>query len=207
MLLIGLFSITCLAQKAITFDQPNGKLFFTEQIDGQNLTKSYPIMNCYYTYEAALNRISIYFGGISRTTIYSGAFANVSVSGKLRTAEKLQELNTKLISQESVVSKNENSESLVPTAGSIYSLTTLTGHMGEFSRTYTIPATATFWSICNVGEAYAIVTDNTSNETLPLRPGQCISDEIKYRTDSNSAIRVSSITVNATGTICTYQWK
>ena len=202
--LLVCFSLSALGQKAITFDVPNGKMLFTESINGQNVIKNYAIAQCFFTYEAALNRISLYFNSVNQQTIYSGSFSSLKVSGKTATAEKLAELNLKLsVAGGGSGGGNGSGTSTSPT----YTLTTVTAHNGEFSTTYTIPATAVVWVVCNVGSGNATLSDGTSNESVLLRPGQCISDEIKYRNDTNQAIRVSPVTIVATGTICSFRWK
>lgn len=196
-----------MAQKNITFDLPNNKLIFSDVVNGQTVIKNYAIGQCFFVYEASINRISLYFNAANKETIYSGSFSQLKVSGKTSTAEKLAELNQKLSIEPGGTGGAGTSTETTIINGTTYTLTTVVARQGETNTTYTIPATATFWSVCNVGNVNATLKDGTSNEDLILRPGQCASDEIKYRSDTNQAIRVSSITITATGTICTYRWK
>jgi len=203
--LLTLFFLICLSgfgQKAITFDIPNSKLFFTEELNGQSITRNFPLGSCYYTYEASLNRISIYFSGSQQTTIFSGSFSTLSISGKIATGEKLAELNARMTAGENVNSGNSNA---IPST--TFNLISSIAHNGQTTGTYTIPSTATIWTVCNIGDEIANVYDQTSGETILLQIGQCLSDEIKYRKDNNTAIKVSGITINATGTKCSYRWK
>jgi hypothetical protein len=191
-------------QKAITFDIPNSKLFFTEELNGQSIARNFPLGSCYYTYEASLNRISIYFSGSQQTTIFSGSFSTLSISGKIATGEKLAELNARMTAGENVDSGNSSTTtSTSPT----FNLISVFAHNGQTTGTYTIPNTATIWTVCNIGEGIATVNDETSGESILLQIGQCLSDEIKYRNDNNTAIKVSAVTINATGTTCSYRWK
>ena len=93
LLFVSTFSM---AQKAITFDLPNSKMVFSDVINGQTVIKSYGIGQCFFVYEASINRISLYFNAANKETIYSGSFSQLKVSGKTSTAEKLAELNQKL---------------------------------------------------------------------------------------------------------------
>lgn len=200
-------SITMMAQKTITFDLPNNKMIYTDIVNGQTVIKNYAIGQCFFVYEATINRISLYFNAANKETIYSGSFSQLKVSGKTATAEKLAELNQKLSIDPGSTGGTGSSGGTTIINTPTYTLTTVTARNGETNATYTIPSTATYWTVCNVGNQNATLRDGTSNEDLILRPGQCAFDEIKFRIDTNQAIRVSAITITATGTVCTYRWK
>lgn len=200
-----LISLMSFAQKTITFDTQNKLLLFADQINGQTVTKTYPVAQCFYSYEQSLNRISLYFNAPTRETIYSGSFSSVTVSGKTSTGEKLTELNQQINS--GPPSGGSGSGGGSSTVISDYVLTTVAGHNGNASTTFTIPASATYWQVCNTGSANATLTDGTTNEAFILTPGLCLKDEIKFRGDNKQALRVSPITVNATGTTVAYRWK
>lgn len=204
--LILLFtSLLSYAQKAITFDTQNKLLLFSDVVLGQTVIKTYPVAQCFYSYEASLNRISLYFNAPTRETIYSGPFSSVSVSGKTSTADKLAELNLQINSGSP--SGGGNAGGGGGTIITDYVLTTVAGRNGQASTTFTIPASATYWMVCNVGNANATLTDGTTNEAMILYPGMCLKDEVKFRADTKQALRVSPITVNPTGTTVSYRWK
>lgn len=203
--LMILISLASAAQKTITFDTQNKLLLFTDQINGQTVIKTYPVAQCFYSYEQSLNRISLYFNAPTRETIYSGSFSSVSVSGKTSTGEKLTELNQQINSGPPSGGGGAGGGS--STVITDFTLTTVAGHNGNASTSFTIPASATYWRVCNTGSANATLTDGTTNETFTIIPGMCLGDEVKFRNDTKQALRVSPITVNATGTTVAYRWK
>lgn len=200
-----LISLVSLAQKTVTFDTANNLLIFTDAVSGQTVIKTYPVAQCFYSYEASLNRISLYFNAPNRETIYSGSFSSITVSGKTSTADKLVELNARINSGPPTGGGSGGGGT--STVISDYVLTTVAGHNGQTTGSYTIPATATYWNVCNVGNANATITDGTTSEVMTLTPGLCLGDEIKFRGDNKQALKVSPITINATGTTVSYRWK
>jgi hypothetical protein len=197
-LFLFLMPLATMAQKSITFDIPNAAMLYTQTVNGANIVKSYPIATASYTYQAELNRITIYSGNSPRITVFSGSFSEITVSGKTSTGEKLDELNQR------IGSSSSTNNVFTPIFTQVVSRNS---SFIETSSTYTISSEVLFYSVCNVGLTNATVRDNSTNTTMTLYPGMCISDQVRYRQDTQQTIKVNSVFVNATGTTCSIQFK
>jgi hypothetical protein len=86
-------------------------------------------------------------------------------------------------------------------------LTQAKGFFQNETGQFSLDGQQLYWSVVNVGDRVAKITDDLTGTTMDLEPGHTVSDQVFYRKDTNQLITPSPVTFDAGGSKLAIRWK